>query len=39
MLGLTTNPLEITSTVYPSPGALATWPVPMLPEPPGTFST
>ena len=39
MLGLTTNELEITSTVEPSPGAFATTAVPMLPLPPGMFST
>ena len=39
MLGLTTNELEITSTVKPSGAAFATSAVPMLPLPPGTFST
>ena len=39
MLGLTTNELEITSTVSPSGASLRDRAVPMLPLPPGTFST
>src|SRR5260370_38062161 len=37
-LGLTTSVLLITSTVWPSGGALATSPAPILPLPPGWVS-